>query len=224
MLLAALDATPALLLGMDWMDPDWLLAKFGATLIWVSLAIIFVECGLLFPFLPGDTLLFALGLFIATGRIEFFAAPAAIELSLIMAMLVVAGFLGNVSGYEIGRGLAVPLQHHDGRIIKQKHLRQTEVFFDRYGSIALVLGRFVPFVRTYVTVVAGITRMPRRRFLLWSAIGAVVWIGLITLLGYFLGATVPWLGDNIDLAVIAILVFSVTPIAVGWWRQRRRLP
>ena len=136
-------------------------------------------------------------------------------------MLTSAAMLGNVAGYEIGRALGPPLAKRDGRILKKKYFDQTEVFFEKHGNKALVVGRFVPFVRTYVTVVAGVTRMDRRRFLLWSFVGAVVWVLSITLLGYFLGTRVPWLRDNIDYAILAILALSVIPVAFEWIRHRR---
>lgn len=210
-----------LLLGMDWMDPNWLLDQFGTELFWISLAIIFVECGLFFPFLPGDTLLFALGLFIAAERIDVFGTPAFVELVLALVLMSVAAFLGNVTGYEIGHRLGPPLYQREGRILKQKYFDQTQVFFDKHGNKALVIGRFVPFVRTFITVVAGVTRMDRRRFFLWSAVGAVAWVVSITLMGYFLGQAFPALGENIDKAIIVILAFSVLPVAWEWWRHRR---
>jgi membrane-associated protein len=210
-----------LLLGMDWMDPNWLLDRFGEELFWLSLIIIFVECGLFFPFLPGDTLLFAMGLFIAAERVDVFPGPRWVELVVALAAFTVAGFLGNVSGYEIGRKIGPPLYERDGRILKRKYFDQTTAFFDRHGNKALVIGRFVPFVRTYVTVVAGVSRMDRGRFFLWSAVGAVFWVLSITLLGYFLGAAFPSLGENIDKAIVVILAFSVLPIVWEWWRHRR---
>ena len=165
-----------MLLGIDWMDPNWLLDRFGAALFWISLVIIFVECGLFFPFLPGDTLLFAIGLFIATEQLDVFPGPPLVELSIAMVLLIVAAFLGNVVGYEIGRKIGPPLYERDGRILKRKYFDQTTAFFDRHGNKALVIGRFVPFVRTYITVVAGVTRMDRARFFLWSLVGAVLWV------------------------------------------------
>jgi membrane-associated protein len=207
---------------MDWMDPNWLLDQFGTELFWISLFIIFIECGLLFPFLPGDTLLFAMGLFIATERIDLFGGVGAfVELLLALALLSAAAFLGNVVGYEIGRLVGPPLYHRDGRILQRKYFDQTEAFFDRHGNKALVIGRFVPFVRTFITVVAGVTRMERRRFLTWSLVGAVSWVASITLLGYFLGSAFPWLGDKIDVAILVILAFSVIPVAFEWWRHHR---
>ncbi|HET8961514.1 DedA family protein [Nocardioides sp.] len=210
-----------MLLGMDWMDPVWWLERFGDAFFGLSLVILFVECGLFFPFLPGDTLLFAMGLFISRGDIDVFPGPDWVELLLALTSFTVAAFLGNVVGYEIGRAIGPPLYERDGRILKRKYFDQTEAFFDKHGNKALVIGRFVPFVRTYITVVAGVGRMDRRRFLVWSLVGAVFWVFSITLLGYFLGRTVPGLGENIDLVIMAILAFSVIPIVYEWWRHRR---
>lgn len=206
---------------MPWMDPNWLLDKFGAELFWLSLLIIFVECGLFFPFLPGDSLLFALGIFFAGEKIDIFPGGPGIELTIAMVILVFAAFLGNVAGYEIGRKIGPSLYEREGKILKRKYFDQTSAFFDKHGNKALVLGRFVPFVRTYITVVAGVTRMDRRRFFTWSAIGAVAWVLSITLLGFFLGSAFPSLGENIDKAIIAIVAFSVVPMVWEFWRHKR---
>jgi membrane-associated protein len=204
-----------MLLGIPWMDPEWLLQHFHTEFVWVSLLIVFIECGLFFPFLPGDTLLFAVGLFIAGDQLQ---------LNLFVALLAfsVVAFLGNVVGYEIGRRLGPPLYRRDGRILKRKYFDQTHEFFEKHGNKALVIGRFVPFVRTFITIVAGVTKMERRRFFTWSAVGAVLWVLVISLLGYFLGQAVPWLASNIDLAVLAILAFSVIPVVWEWWRHQRQ--
>ncbi len=200
-------------LGPGWMDPNYLLENFGTALIWVSLAFIFVECGLFFPFLPGDSLLFAMGLFVATGKLP-------INLGLALLLLFVAAFAGNVVGYEIGRAMGPALYRHDGRIVKRKYWDQTAQFFDRHGNKALVIGRFVPFVRTYITVVAGISRMDRRRFFTWSAVGAALWVVLVTLLGHFLGQAFPVLQDKLDLAIVVIVVLSLIPAVIEWYRHR----
>ena len=210
-----------LLLGMDWMDPTWLLERFGTELFWVSMVIVFIECGLLFPFLPGDTLLFALGLFINAEKLDLFPGGPVVELLIAFVLLTAAAFLGNVVGYEIGRALGPPLYERDGRLLKRKYFDQTHLFFEKHGNKALVIGRFVPFVRTFITVVAGVTRMNRRRFFFWSLVGAVLWVGSILLLGYTLGGAFPALGENIDLAILVILAFTAVPIAWEWWRHRR---
>lgn len=211
-----------LLLGMNWMDPNWLFERFGAELFWISIIMIFIECGLLFPFLPGDTLLLSLGVFIATAKIDLFPGSAFAELLIALVFLTAAAALGNIVGYEIGRGIGPPLYARDGRLLKKEYFDQTDVFFARHGSKALVIGRFVPFVRTFITVVAGVTRMDRRRFLLWSFVGAAMWVLSITSLGYFLGNRIPWLSDNIDYAIILILALSALPVVYQWWRHRRQ--
>ena len=203
-------------LGPDWMDPTYLLAQYGTALIWVSLAIIFIECGLLFPILPGDSLLFAIGLFVATDQLP-------ISLGLALVLLFVAAFLGNVVGYEIGRAVGPALYRHDGRIIRRTYWDQTHDFFERHGNKALVIGRFVPIVRTFVTVVAGIGRMDRRRFFTWSAIGALLWVVSVTLLGYFLGQAFPVLQDKLDIAIVLIVLVSLIPAGIEWLRHRKRL-
>ncbi len=209
------------LLGIPWMDPNWLLDRFGAELFWISLLIIFVECGLLFPFLPGDTLLFAMGLFIAAERIDLFAGGQLVELLVALVLLSAAAFGGNVVGYELGRRVGPRLYERDGRIVKRKYFDQTHAFFEKHGNKALVIGRFVPFVRTFITVVAGATKMSRHRFLVWSLVGAIAWVLSVTLMGYFLGSAFPSLGQNIDKAIIVILAFSVLPVAWEWWRHKR---
>jgi membrane-associated protein len=210
-----------LLFGIDWMDPNWLLDQFGGWFLWVCLVIVLVECGLFFPILPGDTLLFAVGLFVSS-RGNIVPGPAWLDLPLALLLFTLAAIAGNVLGYEIGRAIGPPLYERDGKIIKKKYFDKTSEFFDRHGNKALVIGRFVPFVRTYITVVAGVTRMERRRFFLWSLVGAVLWVLSITLLGYFLGRSFPSLGENIDKAILVILAFSVIPIAYEWWRRHRR--
>ena len=201
-------------LGPNWMDPQYLLDTYGQAMFVISLVIVFVECGLLFPILPGDSLLFAIGLFIATGALQ-------ISFPFALVALAVAAFLGNVTGYEIGRAVGPPIYRRDGRIMKRKYFDDTTAFFSKHGNKALVIGRFVPFVRTFITVVAGVTRMERRRFFVWSAVGAVLWVGSILLLGFTLGQAFPSLGENIDYAIIAILAFTAVPIAYEWWRHKR---
>ncbi|MCX6396755.1 MAG: VTT domain-containing protein [Propionibacteriales bacterium] len=210
------------LAGISWMDPNWWLDQFGQEFFWLSVAIIFVECGLFFPFLPGDTLLFAIGLFIATDRMEVVPGNKTVDIIVAMLILSVGAFLGNVAGYEIGRKIGPPLAQRDGRVLKKKYFDQTRDFFEKHGNKALVIGRFVPFVRTYVTVVAGVAQMERRRFITWSAVGAVLWVVTITLLGYVLGKRFPGLGDNIDIAIGAILAFSAIPVAYEWVKHRRQ--
>jgi membrane-associated protein len=202
-------------LGPQWMDPQYLLSTFGSQFFWFSALIVFIECGLLFPILPGDSLLFAVGLFISTGQVHVNIAVACVVLS-------AAAFLGNVVGYEIGRAVGTPLYDRDGRVLRQKYFDQTTAFFEHHGNKALVIGRFVPVVRTFITVVAGVGKMDRRRFFTWSLVGAVLWATGITLLGYFLGHAFPVLQDKLELAVLAIVAVSLVPALVEYLRHRRR--
>ena len=210
-----------MLLGIPWMDPNWLLDQFGNAIFWISLVIVFIECGLLFPFLPGDTLLFGLGLFIASEKVDLLPGAPVVDLLLVLVTMTAAAFAGNMAGYEIGRRVGPPIYERDGRVLKQKHFDRTNEFFERHGSKALVIGRFVPFVRTFITVVAGATKMERVRFLTWSLVGAMLWVLSITLLGYFLGSAFPALGENLDKAIIAILAFSLIGGVYEWWRHHR---
>lgn len=207
-------------LGPSWMDPNWLLDRFGQDLLWISLIIIFVECGLLFPILPGDALLFSIGLFIKRAE----SGEPGIDVNILLAciLLSAAAFAGNVSGYEIGRGIGPRLYERESRWLKPEYFKKTHEFFEKYGNRALVLGRFVPIVRTFVTVVAGIGEMERRRFLTWSLIGAVLWATGITLLGYALGS-VDFLQKNIEAAILAIVLVSAAPMVYEFWKHRRAI-
>ncbi len=200
-------------LGPNWMDPQYLFDTYGTAFFWLSLLIVFVECGLFFPILPGDSLLFAIGIFIAGDQLH-------VNLFVAMGALFVAAFAGNVVGYEIGRAIGAPLRERDGRIVKREYFEKTEAFFERYGARALVLGRFVPIVRTYITIVAGIGRMERRHFFTWSAVGAALWVGIVMVAGYFLGG-VPLVRDNLEAAILLIVVLSVVPMGVEYLRHRR---
>jgi membrane-associated protein len=195
------------------MDPQWLLDRFGGQFFWVSAAIVFIECGLLFPILPGDSLLFAVGLFIAEGSID-------INIGVACLILTVVAFLGNVTGYEIGRAIGAPLYEREGRFLKRKYFDDTHAFFEKHGAKALVLGRFVPIVRTFITVVAGVSRMDRRHFFVWSGVGAMLWATGITLLGYFLGNAFPALKEHLELAILAIVAVSVVPMVVEFVRAK----
>lgn len=209
-----LDLLTPLLLGLDWMDPEWWLDEFGNQMFWASVAIIFVECGLLFPILPGDSLLFAIGLFVATDSLDF-------NIAFVCAVLSAAAFAGNVVGYEIGRKIGPPLFQREGRFLNTKNFDKTHAFFDRYGNKALVLGRFVPIVRTFITVIAGAGEMDRKRFFAWSFIGAVIWATGLTLVGYFLGDAIPALSEHLELAVLLIVAVSVLPMVFEYVKHRR---
>jgi membrane-associated protein len=202
-------------LGPDWLKPDTLLHMLGSWALVGLAVIIFAECGLLLGFfLPGDSLLFTAGLFVANRAID---AP----LWVVCTLLVGAAVLGNVCGYWIGRtaGPAV-FDKPRSRLFKPQHVTKTQEFFDRYGNRAIVLGRFVPIVRTFITVMAGVGRMDARRYLTYSLIGGVVWAAGVTLLGYWLGQFT-FVKNNIELILVAIVLISVVPVVVELLRARR---
>jgi len=198
----------------DLMDPEWVLNQLGDWALWGTAAIVFIECGLLFPILPGDSLLFAVGLFVAAGTIG-------VPLWLACVILSVAAFAGNVSGYYIGRALGTALfRKPDARFLRPQYLTRTHEFFDKYGNRAIVMARFVPIVRTFITVVAGAGRMDPRRFFLYTGIGAVLWGTGVTVLGYYLGQ-VRFIHDHLEAALILIVFVSVIPMAVEYILGKR---
>ena len=202
-------------LGPTWLDPQILLDNLGSAALWGTALILFVECGLFVFFLPGDSLLFTVGLLVGRGSI---GQP----LWLVCLVLTVAAFAGNVVGYEIGRKAGPAMfSRPDSRLFKQRYVDQTVAFFDRYGARAVILARFVPIVRTFITVTAGVGRMDRRKFLGYTAIGAVLWATGITVLGYFLGS-VPFIAANLEVILLLIVLVSVLPAIVEVLRARSK--
>ncbi|WP_238174357.1 DedA family protein [Kribbella kalugense] len=199
----------------NWMNPEYLLNWLGDWALWGTLIVVFIECGVLFPILPGDSLLFAVGLFIAQGTIH-------VPLWLACVLLTIAAFLGNVSGYYIGRFLGTSLfKNPNARILKPKYIEQTHDFFERYGPRALVMARFVPIVRTFITIVAGAGRMDPRKFFLWTGVGAVIWAPGITLLGHALG-NVEFIHKNLEAALVLLVLISLIPMVVEYFLAKRR--
>ena len=202
-------------LGPEWLDPQFIIEWLGPWALAGVCLIIFAECGLLVGFfLPGDSLLFITGLAVVTGLIDT-------PLWLVCILLVVAAFLGNVCGYYIGRkaGPAI-FDKPNSRLFKRENVDRTQAFFDKYGNRAIVLGRFVPIVRTFITVMAGVGRMDAKRFFTFSAIGGVVWAAGVTLLGAALGQ-IQFVRDNIELMLILVVLISVLPIAFEVIKARR---
>src|ERR1019366_3567637 len=136
-------------------------------------------------------------------------------------VLTAAAFLGNVMGYEIGRGVGTPLYTRGGRLLKREHFDKAHAFFEKHGNKEIVLARFVPVVRTFITVVAGVSRMERGRFFTYSFIGAFLWATGVTLMGYFLGQ-ITFVRTHIDVMLILIVVVSLVPVGVEYLRHRSR--
>jgi membrane-associated protein len=205
-----------LALGPEWLQPDTIISWLGPWALVGLAAIVFAECGLLLGFfLPGDSLLFTAGLFVANGAI---GTP----LWLVCLVLVAAAVLGNACGYWIGRAAGPAIfDKPRSRLFNPAHVLKTQEFFDKYGNRAIVLGRFVPVVRTFITVMAGVGRMEARRYLTYSFIGGVAWAAGVTVLGYWLGQ-VPVVRENIELMLILIVALSLLPIVVEVLRARRK--
>jgi membrane-associated protein len=208
-------ATHAMSILPSWLDPENILRGMGAWAVAAVCVIIFAECGLLVGFfMPGDSLLFTAGLFVATGAI---GTP----LWLLCALVTVCAFAGNVCGYWIGAKAGPALfSKPESRLFKKEYVDKTHEFFDRYGARAIVLARFVPIVRTFITAMAGVGRMDPKRFFTYSAIGGVVWACGVTILGYFLGQ-IDFVRKNIDAIAILIVLISIIPIVIEMLRARR---
>ncbi|MEW1808977.1 VTT domain-containing protein [Pseudarthrobacter sp. NPDC080039] len=217
-LAAAASVRPSTGLLPPWLDPNEFL-KDPALAPWVVLivcAFLFIETGLLIGFfLPGDSLLFTAGLLIATGTIQ-------VNILLLAGAAVVAAFAGDQTGYLIGRkaGPAV-FNKPESRILRAEYVEKAHNFFRKYGRRSVVLARFVPIVRTFLPVTAGVGRMGYRTFILFNAIGALVWGAGVTMLGFWLGRYA-WIGQNIDLIFVVIVAASFVPILGEALRVRRR--
>ena len=211
-----------------WLNPEKILEFLGNWALWGVVAIVIVECGLFCFFLPGDSLLFAVGMFVALGTIKFGGAHPGVVLALVCVILSVAAITGNAIGYWLGRLIGPPLFRPrtglPGRILNQKYVDQTHDFFEKHGHVALILARFVPIVRTFVTLVAGISKMSFPVFISYSAIGGIAWGTGVTVLGYFLG-TVPFIHDNIEVVLVLIVLVSLVPMGVEYLKHRpKRAP
>lgn len=194
----------------DWLNPDVFLrdSPLGPWVVLVICGIIFAETGLLVGFfLPGDSMLFTAGLLVSTGAIQF-------NLWLMCALIIVAAVLGNQAGYLIGSkaGPAI-FNRPDSKLFKRENVESAHAFFEKHGGKALILARFVPIIRTFVPVIVGVAEMSKRKFFLYNVIGAVLWGGGVTLLGAWLGQY-EWVGKNIDIIFIAIVLVSVVPIGI----------
>lgn len=202
-----------LALGPSVLDPQHLIATFGLIGIMVA---IFAECGLLVGFfLPGDSLLFTAGLLVSDGKY----VPG--NLFVVSALIAVAAVAGNQTGYAIGRraGPAV-FNRPDSRFFRQEYVEKAAEFFDRYGARAIVLARFVPIVRTFITVMAGASRMRYRTYLIYTVVGGILWAFGVTTLGYFLGQ-VDFIRNNIELILGGVIALSVIPIGIQFWGAAR---
>ncbi|MEE3853296.1 VTT domain-containing protein [Gordonia sp. LSe1-13] len=191
-----------------FLDPVNLLNSFGTWILAGLLLVVFIESGLLFPLLPGDSLLFTAGLIVAakSADIEPFA-----PLWVLLVTIPIAAFLGDQVGYWIGNRVGYSLFRPDAKVLKERYIVEAHEFFEKHGPITIFLARFVPIVRTYAPLVAGAAKMRYPVFLTYNVVGAIVWGAGVTLLGYFLGQ-IEFIRDNIDIIFLLIVFVSVIPI------------
>ncbi len=197
------------------LDPEGLLKGFGSLALVVACGILLIECALLIGLvLPGDSLLFIVGILLATG---FISTPVWVA---IVAMSV-AAILGNLLGYWTGAKLGPKLfSKPDSRFFKQEYVVLTQNFFEKHGPRAIVLARFVPVVRPVITSMAGVARMNFRIYATYSTIGGILWVLTLTLAGYFFGG-IQFVADNIELVTIGIVALSLIPVLIEVLKQRR---
>jgi membrane-associated protein len=195
-----------------------LIQQFGPWMYVILFLIIFCETGLVVtPFLPGDSLLFAVGTFCAL------PPPNNLSLGTLLLILPIAAILGDSVNYAIGSRLGPRLFRGENvRLLNRKHLERTHEFYERYGGKTIILARFMPIVRTFAPFVAGMGKMTYRKFMSYNVIGGIVWIVSFLLLGYFFG-NMPVVKKNFSLVILAIIILSILPAVFEFWRERRKL-
>ena len=197
--------------GPKWLEPDFLIETLG---LLGMLAIVFVESGLLVGFfLPGDSLLFTAGLLSSNGTLP--------DLWILLVTIPIAAIAGDQVGYAIGRKAGPKIFNRpESRLFQREYVEKSEEFFAKYGARTIVLARFVPIVRTFAPVMAGVARMPYRTFVIYNVIGGVAWGCGVTTLGYFLGQ-IEFVRLNIEYIIVAIVLISFVPIALEVRRAQR---
>jgi membrane-associated protein len=190
-----------------------LATQYGHWIYAIMVLVIFAETGLVvFPFLPGDSILFISGTVVATADLNIHA---------LVIVLLAAAILGDTVNYSVGHYIGPKVfERPDSRWFRKRHLQQTQAFYDKYGGITIIIGRFVPIIRTFAPFLAGVAGMSYRRFLAFNVIGAIGWITSLVYAGYLFG-NIPWVKQNLSLIVIAIVVVSVIPAVTTYLRERR---
>ena len=188
-----------------------IISQYGTWTYAILFFVIFMETGFVItPFLPGDSLLFAAG--------TFAALDSGLNVWVLLVLLMVAAILGDTVNYWIGHYLGD--RAYNIKWIKREYLDKTHAFFEKHGGKTIFLARFVPIVRTFAPFVAGIGRMSYGFFFRWNIIGGVTWVALFTLAGYFFG-NIPFVKKNFEFVIVAIILVSVVPIGIEWWKARR---
>jgi membrane-associated protein len=192
-----------------------LISQYGTWTHLILFLIVFCETGLVItPFLPGDSLLFAAGTFAALG---------ALDLWLVVLLLIIAAIAGDTVNYWIGAYIGPRAFSGDIRFLRKEYLERTHAFYEKHGGKTIILARFVPIIRTFAPFVAGVGGMSYPRFITYNVVGAVLWVGLFVLGGYFFG-NISVVRENFTLVILAIIAISVLPIVVEALRARRSRP
>ena len=187
-------------------------AEYGPWLYALMFAVIFAETGLVVtPFLPGDSLLFIAGTVVAS---------AGLNIHILVPLLILAAVMGDSVNYAVGHYIGPRIfDKPDSRWFKQDHLRRTQAFYDKYGGVTIIIGRFVPIIRTFAPFLAGVAGMEYRRFFAFNVVGGILWVGLLVYAGYVFG-NIPWVKDNLTWIVIGIVVVSLIPAVVTFMKER----
>lgn len=197
----------------QYIDPEKLLKEGG---FYVVMFVIFAETGLFFGFfLPGDYLLFLAGMFVATGKLD-------VNIFLLIFGLIVSAVSGNFTGYWFGKKTGPVLYHRkDTFFFKKRYLKAAELYYNKQGAFALIMGRFVPIVRTFAPIFAGVVRLDFKKFALYNICGAFLWITSLTLLGYFLGRKFEKeINDYLLYIIIGFITITSLPLAIAFFRKR----
>ncbi len=189
-----------------------LISQYGTWTYAILFLVIFCETGLVIaPFLPGDSLLFATGALAATG---------ALDPNIAFALMALASVLGDNTNYTIGRFIGPKAFSGNSRFLKREYLDKTQQFYDKYGGRTIIVGRFLPIIRTFAPFVAGVAKMDRRKYVPFTIIGAIFWVGLFVYAGYFFGS-LPFVKNNFSIVIVVIILISAVPAVFEIIRQRR---
>ncbi len=191
----------------------WIISTYGAVTYLILFLIIFVETGvIIMPFLPGDSLLFAVGAFCAKGSLD---------LTSCLVLLFIAAVLGDSLNYGIGRRIGKRIFEMKSKWIKEAHLLKAQRFYEKHGGKTIILARFLPIVRTFAPFVAGVGKMDYRAFLAYNVVGGAIWVFLFTLLGFFFG-NLPFVQKNFSLVIFGIVGLSILPPLIEYLRNRNK--
>ncbi len=193
---------------------DELVSQYGFWTYGILFLIIFLETGLVVtPFLPGDSLLFAVGALAASSQV--------LDVNFLFVLLSIGAILGDTVNYGIGHQIGPKVfRQENSRLFNKAHLERTHRFYEKYGGKTIIIARFIPIIRTFAPFVAGIGSMTYGRFLVYNVVGGLLWIGLLLYAGYFFG-NVPFVKKNFSLVIIVIVILSVLPAVFEIWMQRR---